>query len=278
MLILIILIFLAAVMKNKRKGSDDLNNKHPSKIQRSSSQDESEALDNCQLALLKKGKRLREILLNDPLDDTMYISNESLTSEISVELTTDPIKIIDEESAVKRIKQWETLGKKCAKLAMAAEVYNLLHLMSLVDIYDSLTQICQDKNTSQKNITNWIIQFMVDNLNIGRKTEQRNRLGCNRLRNLYNEGITSEHLVRAGIKKCNLFVKNECYDFFLSQIPPLEMRHSLTNRSDQPINAFFTENEVKEDKKYKGKRVMFKLKLGKEFKGIVDEDDEYIEF
>ena len=161
---------------------------------------------------------------------------------------------------------------------MAAEVYNLLHLMSLVDIYDSLIQICQDKNTSQKNITNWIIQFMVDNLNIGRKTEQRNRLGCNRLRNLYNEGITSEHLVRAGIKKCDLFVKNECYDIFLSQIPPLEMCHSLTNRSDQPINAFFTENEVKEDKKYKGKRVMFKLKLGKEFKGIVDEDDEYIEF
>ena len=46
--------FLAAVMKNKRKGSDDLNNKHPSKIQWSSSQDESEALDNCQLALLKR--------------------------------------------------------------------------------------------------------------------------------------------------------------------------------------------------------------------------------
>ena len=56
------------------------------------------------------------------------------------------------------------------------------------------------------------------------------------------------------------------------------MRHSLTNRSDQSINAFFTENEVKEDKKDKGKRVMFKLKLGEEFKGIVDEDDEYIEF
>ena len=68
------------------------------------------------VSIIKKGKRLREILLNDPLDDTMYISNESLTSEISVELTTDPIKIIDEESAVKRIKQWETLGKNVLSL------------------------------------------------------------------------------------------------------------------------------------------------------------------
>lgn len=254
---------------NKRKGSDDLNNEHPSKIQQSSSQD---ALNGHQMILLKKGKQLREILLNEPLlNDTMCISNESLVSEITVELNTDPIKIIDEDSAVKRIKQWEMLGKKCATITMAAEVYNLLHLMSLVDIYESLIRICKD--TSQRRITTWVSQFMINNLNINQKMEQRNHIGCNRLRNLYDEGITSEQLVRAGIKKCDFFAKKEDYDIFLSQIPSLETRRSLIAKESD--NTFFTnsENEVKD----KNEKVIFKLKLGEEFRGIVNEDD-YIEF
>jgi hypothetical protein len=277
------------VTTRKRKGSD-LNENHISKHQKqkisddpqSSSHDVSEKLDNHQLLLLKKGTKLREILLNESLDDLMYISNESLISEISIELATNPMKITDEKSAVERIKQWDALEKKCIKFTMAAELYNLLHLMSLVDIYEGLIEI--GKKMKKQNIKKWVIQFMVANLKISHKMEQRNRLGCDRLRNLYKEGITSEQLVQAGIKKCDFFVKQENYDIFLSQIPSVEMRHSLTNGSDRANrsdrlsevpSSFFTntENEVKND----GEKIFFKLKLGEEFKEIVDED-EYIEF
>jgi hypothetical protein len=69
------------------------------------------------------------------------------------------------------------------------------------------------------------------------------------------------------------FTKKEDYDIFLSQIPSLETRRSLIAKESD--NAFFTnsENEVKD----KNEKVIFKLKLGEEFRRIVNEDD-YIEF
>ena len=69
------------------------------------------------------------------------------------------------------------------------------------------------------------------------------------------------------------FTKKEDYDIFLSQIPSLETRRSLIAKESD--NTFFTnsENEVKD----KNEKVIFKLKLGEEFRGIVNEDD-YIKF
>ena len=69
------------------------------------------------------------------------------------------------------------------------------------------------------------------------------------------------------------FTKKEDYDIFLSQIPSLETRRSLIAKESD--NTFFTnsENEVKD----KNEKVIFKLKLGEEFRRIVNEDD-YIEF
>src|SRR5205085_1241750 len=65
-------------------------------------------------------------------------------------------------------------------------------------------------------------------LKITAKMEQRNRLGCERLRKLFDKGITSMQLAQAGCRKCDFFVKQKDYDVFLSQIPTLETQKSIS--------------------------------------------------
>jgi hypothetical protein len=186
--------------------------------------------------LFKKGQKLRDILLADsPInDDHHLITEQSNTSEIFNVLSElsndDAIKVIDEKSARNRINQWKRQGSQCEKFLTAAESFNLLHLMSLVQIYDDLLmlgeKLSSDSKSNVKNVKSWVINFMCNALNIKRKTEQRNRLGCDRLRKLFKEGITCTQLAQAGCRKCDFFVKQEYYDVFLSQIPALDTRKS----------------------------------------------------
>src|SRR3954449_11010440 len=104
----------------------------------------------------------------------------------------------------------------CEKLLIAVESFNLLHLASLVQIYDDLIKL--DSELEVKNVKSWIILFMRFILKIGRKSKQRNRLSCDRLRKLFNKGITAAQLVQAGCHKCDFFVIKENYEIFLSQI------------------------------------------------------------
>ena len=68
---------------------------------------------------------------------------------------------------------------------MAAESFNLYHLMSLVQVYEDLIRIGENLKKDLKNkirsVKSWVIKFICDNLNINQKMEQRYRLGCNRL-------------------------------------------------------------------------------------------------
>ncbi len=115
-----------------------------------------------------------------------------------------------------------------------------------------------DPKNDVKNVKSWVISFVRNALNIDRKTEQRNRLGCERLRKLFSEGITCTQLAQAGCRKCDFFVKQEFYDIFLSQIPT---RQSISSAAPN-------------------KKAKFKLSLGEEFRDLADmfEGSEYIEF
>lgn len=95
-------------------------------------------LDPLQLLLLKKGRKLNKILLHPSVnnDDTLNISNRSGSKIINVlnELSAEPIKIMDENSAEARIYQWQKQELQYEKFRVALESYNLKHLMSLVQI------------------------------------------------------------------------------------------------------------------------------------------------
>ena len=194
-----------------------------------------------QLLLLKKGRKLRDILLNlshhiDINDDALTNSNElkSEVMKVLVELSADPIKITNEKSAKERIQQWKSQELQCEKLQISAESYNLMHLMSLVEVYEDIMKIGESlKSDPKNNVTNvkrWVIKFMCENLGITSKAEQRNRLGCERLRYLFNEGITCEQLVQAGCRKCDFFVSQKNYEIFLKQIPFHQNQKSLTSK------------------------------------------------
>ena len=227
-----------------------------------------------QLLLLKKGGKLRDILLNLPHhinDDALTNSNE-LKSEVMkalVELSADQIKITNEKSAKERIQQWKSQEQQCEKLQISAESYNLMHLMSLVEVYEDIMKIGESlKSDPKNNVTNvkrWVIKFMCENLGITSKAEQRNRLGCERLHYLFNEGITCEQLAQAGCRKCDFFVSQKNYEIFFKQIPFFPSSESKeSNEQDQ----------VKSDK---GKnKVIFKLRLGEDLADQYKED-EYID-
>ena len=110
----------------------------------------------------------------------------------------------------------------------------------------------------------WVIAFMRAVLNIGRKKEQRNQVGCERLRKLFDERITVTQLAQAGCHKCDFFVKQEYYDIFLSQIPALQTRQSINSSLSSPRISEIIFNQGSSNKK---RKVEFK---GVEFRNIAD--------
>jgi len=118
---------------------------------------------------------------------------------------------------------------------------------------------------------------MKTTLNIGKKMEQRNRIGCERLRKLFNERITVTQLAKAGCHKCDFFVKQESYDIFLSQIPSLQTHQSITS---SPSNSRISEIIPNQDSIVPNKKNKFKVSLGEEFRNIADKfkGSEYIEY
>ncbi|CAB5197226.1 unnamed protein product [Rhizophagus irregularis] len=147
-------------------------------------------------------------------------------------LLLDKGKKLHESSAEDRIYQWQKQESQCEKFQLGAESYNFLHLMSLVQLYDDILRVGEELKKDPKNdiddVKLWVIEFLCDKLKIDSKTEQKNRLGCNRLRKLFSEGITSDQLVQAGCFKDDFFVKPENYSVFLSQIPSLKKRRDIS--------------------------------------------------
>ena len=70
-----------------------------------------------------------------------------------------PIKVVDEKSATDRINQWKEQESCFEKIQIATESFNLLHLVSLVQIYDDLTKLGEklksDPKSNVKNVKSW---------------------------------------------------------------------------------------------------------------------------
>ncbi|GET63635.1 hypothetical protein GLOIN_2v1875277 [Rhizophagus irregularis DAOM 181602=DAOM 197198] len=163
--------------------------------------DKAKLLNSTQLLLFKKGKKLHDILLADSSFNGELIASEELkVSDISNDLNEmlkdDPVKIVDEKSAKDRIDQWRRQELQCENFVIAAESFNLLHLVSLVQIYDDLFKLGEklrtDPNNNIKTTKSWVIQFM----------------------RLFNEGITSTQLAKAGCHKCNFSLNKNIMKYF----------------------------------------------------------------
>ncbi|EXX54050.1 hypothetical protein RirG_238190 [Rhizophagus irregularis DAOM 197198w] len=228
-----------------------------------------EKLNSAQMLLFKKEKKLRDILLASN-DEHLVTSEPSKTSAIFNALAelsmAEKITVVDEKSVMDRINQWKKQELCCESLVIESESFNLLHLASLVQIYDDLSMLAE--RLEIKNTKSW--------LNIDQKAEQKNRLGCDRLHKLFNDGITPAQLAQAGCRKCDFFVKQKYYNIFLSQIPA---HQSITSsQPDERIsvimsNQDFTIPEGKSD-------VVFKLSLSEEFRDLREKfkGSEYIEW
>ncbi|PKY47082.1 hypothetical protein RhiirA4_543745 [Rhizophagus irregularis] len=209
-------------------GEEEDNNRDDDNVEIININPKDQGLSPFQSLLLDKGKKLREILLtpNDTLE-----SNSKIINTLR-ELTSKPLNILDESSAEDRIYQWQKQESQCEKFQLGADSYNFLHLMSLVQVYDDILRVGEELKKDPKNdiddVKLWVIEFLCDKLKIDSKTEQKNRLGCNRLRKLFSEGITSDQLVQAGCFKDDFFVKPENYSVFLSQIPSLKKRRDIS--------------------------------------------------
>ncbi|CAB5185949.1 unnamed protein product [Rhizophagus irregularis] len=236
-----------------------------------------EKLNSAQMLLFKKEKKLRDILLvsnNEQLVTSELSKTFAIFNALAKLSMAEKITVVDKKSAIDRINQWKKLELCCESLVIAAESFNLLHLASLIQIYDDLSILAE--RLEIKNTKSWVISFMRSKLNINQKAEQRNRLGCNRLRKLFNDGITPAQLAQAGCRKCDFFVKQKYYDIFLSQIPA---HQSITSsQPDERIseimsNQDFTIPERKSD-------VVFKLSLSEEFRDLKEKfkGSEYIEW
>ncbi|UZO15190.1 uncharacterized protein OCT59_006623 [Rhizophagus irregularis] len=141
-----------------------------------------EKLNSAQMLLFKKEKKLRDILLASN-DEHLVTSEPSKTSAIFNALAelsmAEKITVVDEKSVMDRINQWKKQELCCESLVIESESFNLLHLASLVQIYDDLSMLAE--RLEIKNTKSWLAQ--------------------------------------AGCRKCDFFVKQKYYNIFLSQIP-----------------------------------------------------------
>ena len=292
-----------AAIQKKRKFINDSSDEE----EEESDEEEQQVLSSAQLLLFKKGKRLREILLDPQTNDEILTNPEHLNLKLAdfiTELSAMPIKVTDVKTAENRILQWKNQGLQYENFSITAESYNLQHLMSLVQIYEDVIKVGKELQendpTNVKNVKSWVIMFMRNKLQINGKAEQRNRLGCNRLRKLFKEGITCEQLAKSGLRKCDFFSKQENYEIFLSQLPSMDMRHSISSsssnssherlsdvldiaQSKQPqlmYDKIFNDNAPAASSSQRNKKkVLFKLDLRETFEGnVADEykNDEYI--
>lgn len=235
-------------------------------------------MNHTQISLLTKGKKLREILLDQSSDDASILLGSKII-DVLAEITTIPINISDEKSAKERIYQWKKHELLCERFQLTAESYNLIHFVSLVKVYEDLMKVGEKIVEKNRSIKNWVIKFMKKALGINRRMEYRNRLGCDRLRSLFKQGITSEHLVKAGCYKSDFLVSKEDYAIFLSQIPPTEERSILVLPTlselvpDIDLNEF-TNNSKKLCYNKDTRRVKFKLRVDDDdLRKMVDNED-----
>src|SRR5437764_1192240 len=112
---------------------------------------------------MKKGKKLCDILLNPLFNQNSFTISIESKNEISnalVELTARTIKIVNIESAVERIQQWKYQESQCMNFQVAIESYNLLHLISLIQIYEDLTivgnKLKADPKYGIKKVKDWV--------------------------------------------------------------------------------------------------------------------------
>jgi DNA-binding transcriptional regulator GbsR (MarR family) len=84
-------------------------------------------------------------------------------------------------------------------------------------------------------------------------------------------------LVKAGCRKCDFFVKQEYYEVFLSQIPTLETRRSISSLSNERLSEILSTTNPDNTAQKKKRRVEF---MGEEFNNIADKykNSEYIEY
>ena len=122
-------------------------------------------LSPAQMLLFNKGKKLREILLSSNDEHLEPTKTSELFSAMAELSKVETVKVIDENSAKERINQWKKLDTCCNKLLVAAESFNLLHLASLVQIYDDLTKLGEGLKSNPenkvKNVKSWVISFTV---------------------------------------------------------------------------------------------------------------------
>ena len=112
---------------------------------------------------------------NPQTDDEDPTISELEIVNILKELTVTPIKIINEQTAEERILQWKRQEMQCEMFKITAELYNLLHLVSLIQVYQDLIVVAEELRNNPdnqiKNIKSWMIKFMRDKLRINDKAE-----------------------------------------------------------------------------------------------------------
>ncbi|GBC20005.2 hypothetical protein GLOIN_2v1781828 [Rhizophagus irregularis DAOM 181602=DAOM 197198] len=115
-----------------------------------------EKLNSAQMLLFKKEKKLRDILLASN-DEHLVTSEPSKTSAIFNALAelsmAEKITVVDEKSVMDRINQWKKQELCCESLVIESESFNLLHLASLVQIYDDLSMLAE--RLEIKNTKSW---------------------------------------------------------------------------------------------------------------------------
>ena len=121
----------------------------------SSDDEEQQELSSAQLLLFKKGKKLQEILLDPQINDEIPTNSEHLKLKlvnIMTELSAMPIKVTDVKTAENRILQWKKQELQYENLSTTAESYNLLHLMSLVQIYEDVIKVGKELEKDPKMV------------------------------------------------------------------------------------------------------------------------------
>jgi len=163
-------------------------------------------------------------------------------------ISSDPIEIIDLNSAELHIKQWVKQGDNSKRVELAAKAYKFYHRMTLIDIYVCLNALAVEKYPGQEKKQRAFERDLIcAHQNICVRSERRQRCSAFRIKSLIDAGITFDLLAKV-LNVSDLETSDFNYKIFLdnlklNEIENLSKSSTLVTQPNSPNTLIKKINE-----------------------------------
>lgn len=163
-------------------------------------------------------------------------NNYNVSHSLSI-ISADPIKVVDEESAKNRVKQWALQREQIEKIGHAFKAFKFYHRMSLMDVYEDIHKIAMVKFPNQRDKQRVFERNIIcAQEEITERTERRLKTSAERLKYVTNLGINFNQIIKIGMHVSDFETASHFYNKFMDGLDPKLIEERIADQV-QPVNT-----------------------------------------